>query len=219
MSDIKIIDNFYDDPDIVKSLATVGFNVKGCGNTKRSIELKDIDQTLYDNFCNRIYEMHNISDIPNLHTFTFFQEQTYEDVEMFNTGYIHIDGRNPNQPNILANDYPYIVCGQIFLTPEPDPLSKISIAQPKHNWTDQELFDRCLNNYLNPRFEYNAGKLSLSELEQYHSSYHADLEIIEEIPNVYNRLVSWPAGTLHGEQLTKKMGTRLNQYFYVKQSF
>jgi hypothetical protein len=88
--------------------------------------------------------------------------------------------------------------------------------KPHVNWTETELIDNCINNYTIPRNKYDAGLISLEEYEKIHTDYHNNFDIKENVKNVYNRMVSWQAGILHGEPMTKKMGKRLTQYFFIQ---
>jgi hypothetical protein len=103
------------------------------------------------------------------------------------------------------------------MTPNPDPDTGVKIGKLKEdrNWSRQELIDKTINDYTLPREQYEAGKISLEEYELLHREYHDNFDVTCEVKNVYNRMVSWRGGSLHGAKITKKMQKRLNQYFFV----
>jgi hypothetical protein len=218
ITDLKILDNFYDDPEKIFYLSNGEFPIFGCGTGKRSIGLQEVDKKLYDQFCAKIFKIHGITDPRGLHMFTFFMEHNWNPIEVFNKGWVHIDGKNPDACRMTTEDYKLVVCGQIFLTPDPDPEASASTYKLRNgvNWSTQELYDRCINDYTIPREDYEAKKINLDQFTQLHTDYHSNFEQTAEVKNVYNRMVSWKAGTLHGQRMTQKMGKRLNQYFFIQ---
>lgn len=218
INDLKVVNNFYDDPQKILDLSDGEFPIFGCGTGNRSIGLQDVDRNLYNQFCRKIFQIHGITDPRGLHVFTFFMEHYYNAVDIFNKGWAHIDGKNPDACRMTTEDYKLIACGQIFLTPNPDPDSGVHIYTVKQdrNWTQQELYDRCINDYTIPREEYNAGRIDLDEYTRLHGEYHQNFDLTAEVKNVYNRMVSWRAGTLHTQNMSEKMPTRLNQYFFIQ---
>ena len=56
----------------------------------------------------------------------------------------------------------------------------------------------------------------LDEYTKRHTEYHNNFNLTCDIKNKYNRMVSWKAGTLHGDPITNKMSKRLTQYFFVE---
>lgn len=218
MNNISVLDNFYSNPQQIVSMLNGDYPIFGCGTGNRSIGLQDLDKNLYNDFCNAIYQIHNIPSSPNIQTFTFFMEHTYNPIEIFNHGWVHIDGKNPDVCRMTTDNYKMIVCGQIFLTPDPDPETGVSICDLKTsvNWTEQELIDNTVNDYTLPREKYLSGSITLEEYEEQHRSYHDNFVETCFVKNKYNRMVSWRGGSLHGSKMTKKMQKRLNQYFFVE---
>lgn len=215
--EIKILDNFYEDPERVLSLITKEFPIVGCGSGARTIPLRDMNKKLYDEFCDKIYKLHNIRP-NNLFMTTFFMQHDYHPLEIINKRFVHIDGKNPDVCYMTMEEYKLILCGQIFLTKNPDPEAGVKICKLKSDvvWSEKELMDNCINNYLDPKVAFESGKISLSEYERLHKEYHDNFEITSFIDNTYNRMVSWKAGTLHAEPMTKKMNSRLTQYFFLQ---
>ena len=217
ITDVKVLDNFYSSPEHIINLLNGDYPITGCGTGTRSIGLAEISQPIYNDFCNAIYSIHGI-DSTKVHMYTFFMEHNYNAIDIFNHGWIHIDGKNPDACRMTIDEYKLVVCGQIFLTENPDPETGVKIAslKPTINWTRQELIDKTINDYTIPREEYEAGKITLNEYEKLHNEYHNNFNVTCEIKNVYNRMVSWKAGSLHGAKMTNKMPKRLNQYFFVE---
>jgi hypothetical protein len=218
MTDINILDNFYTNPQEVINLLNGDYPIIGCGTGSRSVGLEQISPQLYNDFCNGIFAIHNIS--PSTHRlFTFFMEHTYNPVEIFNHGWVHIDGKNPDVCRMTTEDYKLVLCGQIFLTPDADLDTGVNICRIKSgvNWSRQEIIDKTINDYTIPREDYEAKKISLEQYESLHREYHQNFEVTCTVNNVYNRMVSWKGGSLHGAKMTNKMPKRLNQYFFVEE--
>lgn len=216
ITDLKVLDNFYSNPQEITNVLNGEFPIFGCGVGNRSVSLQKIAPTIYDGFCDAIYQLHGI-DSSKVWMTTFFMEHTYNPIDIFNYGWMHIDGKNPDACRMLVEEYKLLVCGQIFMTPDADPDTGIQIGTLKkdRNWSRQELIDKTINDYTIPREDFNAGKITLPEYEILHKEYHDNFDLTCEVKNVYNRMVSWRAGSLHGAKMTEKMPKRLNQYFFV----
>ena len=217
MNDISIIDNFYENPEIIIDKINGDYPIVGCGSGRRSIDLQQIDRSLHNQFCQKIYRTHGLNPF-GLCLSTFFMEHEYDPIEIFNERWVHIDGKNPDTCLMSMEEYKLVLCGQIFLTPNPDPNAGIKICslKPEVNWSEKELLDKTVNFYTKPKEEYYAGKINLEEYTKIHTNYHNKFELTCEIKNVYNRMASWKGKTLHGDPMTKKMNKRLNQYFFVQ---
>jgi hypothetical protein len=217
ITDVKVLDNFYISPEHVINLLNGDYPIIGCGTGSRSIGLQEISPELYNGFRDSIYTIHNI-DPSKVYLTTFFMEHSYNAIDIFNHGWMHIDGKNPDACRMTVDEYKLIVCGQIFLTQNPDPETGIQIGSLKkdRNWSRQEIIDRTINDYTLPRENYEAGNISLYEYERIYKDYHDNFDTTCEISNVYNRMVSWRGGNLHAAKMTNKMPKRLNQYFFVQ---
>jgi hypothetical protein len=217
ITDIKVLENFYSNPEAVVNLLNGDYPIVGCGTGNRSIGLQEMSPPLYNDFCNAIYSIHGI-DGSKVHMFTFFMEHSYNPIEIFNHGWMHIDGKNPDACRMTVEEYKLIVCGQIFLTKNPDPETGVTLGclKPDVNWTRQEIIDKTINDYTIAREDYQAGKITLKQYEIIHKEYHDNFDVTCDVKNVYNRMVSWRAGTLHGAKMTNNMPKRLNQYFFVQ---
>jgi hypothetical protein len=214
-----ILDNFYSDPKAVTNMLNGDYPIFGCGTGNRSIPLEQLNPELYFAFCDAIYRIHNL-DPRGLHMWTFFMEHTYNPIDIFNYGWVHIDGKNPDACRMTTDEYKLILCGQIFLTENPDPETGVKICKLKEdrNWSKQELYDRTINDYTIPREDYEAGKINLQQYEHLHKEYHDNFEELYFMENTYNRMISWEAGSLHGAKMTEKMPKRLNQYFFIQRN-
>ena len=216
ITDVKILDNLYSNPDFIRTLFT-DFPITGCGTGKRTIGLKEIDVNTFNNFCDAIFKIHGIEG-SNLHVDTFFMEHESHEIDVFNDRWVHIDGKDPDICLSTIDEYDILVSGQIYLTPNPDPEAgtRICKLKPSVNWTVKELMDKTINFYTLPREKYDRGEITLEQYKLEHKQYHDNFETTCDIKNVYNRMVSWKGGTLHGDPMTTKIGKRLNQYFFIR---
>jgi hypothetical protein len=217
ITDVKVLDNFYKSPEHIINLLNGDYPIFGCGTGNRSVGLQEISPDMYNDFCGAIFNIHNINPSQVFLT-SFFMEHTYNPIEIFNHGWMHIDGKNPDACRMTANEYKLIVCGQIFLTKDPDPETGVQFGSLKkdRNWSHQEMIDRTINDYTIPREQYESGSISLDEYEKIHKEYHDNFDTTCDVSNIYNRMVSWRGGSLHGSKMTNKMPKRLNQYFFVQ---
>jgi hypothetical protein len=213
---IKVLDNFYSDPNGIVNLLNNDYPISGCGTGNRSIGLQEISKPIYNDFCSALFQIHNVNP-ERLHVTTFFMEHNYNPIEAFNPGWVHIDGKNPDVCRMTVDEYKLIFCGVVFLTLNPDPECGMGIFElkPEVNWDRQKLIDECINDYTLPRELYEAGKITLDEYVKAHTDYHNNFNVTCDVKNKYNRMVSWAGGSLHGQKMTKKMNHRLNQYFFV----
>jgi len=216
ITDVKVLENFYSNPEVVINLLNGDYPITGCGTGSRSVDLFVISPELHEQFCSAIFNIHGI-DSSKVYVNTFFMEHYYNAIDIFNHGWMHIDGKNPDACRMIVEEYKLLLCGQVFLTKDPDPETGVQIGALKSgiNWTRQELIDKTINDYTIPREEYEAGRINLQEYEKLHREYHENFVTTCDVKNVYNRMVSWRGGTLHGAKMTEKMLKRLNQYFFV----
>lgn len=218
ITNLNVFDNFYSDPNAVRILLNGDYPITGCGAGKRSIGLENIDLNLYKNFCDSIFNIHGISS-KGLYVTTYFMEHSYNEIDIFNHGWMHIDGKTSNACRTAVTDeYKLVLGGQIFLTPNSDPETgvKVGVLKPDTNWNREELINRAINDYTLPREDYEAGKINLQEYEILHKDYHNNFDITCDVKNVYNRMVSWKGGSLHASKITNLMPKRLNQHFFVE---
>jgi hypothetical protein len=143
-------------------------------------------------------------------------EHTYNEIEIFNDGWVHIDGKNPDVCKMTVETYDIVCAGQIFLTPSPDVDSGVGIYKLNDNinWTEQELFTKTIDEYTLPKENYLAGKISLDEYKSLHKEYHDNFIQTSFVSNQFNRMISWKGMSLHGSKMGS-MERRLNQYFFI----
>lgn len=217
MNNITVRDNFYLNPELLIEKLTNDFPITGCGTGNRSVGLQEINPIVYREFCNEIFSIHNLNP-KGLKVTSFFMEHEANSVEVFNKKWVHIDGKNPAICMMSMEEYKLVLCGQIFLTTNPDPECGVKIHElkPEVNWNEKQLIENCIDNYTLPRNLLDAGKIDLEEYTRLHTEYHNNFNMTADIKNKYNRMVSWKAGTLHGDPITINMPKRLTQYFFVE---
>lgn len=217
ITDIKVLDNFYTEPDKIVKMVN-DFPITGCGSGARSIDLQSIDPNICSGVKNALCSIHGV-DPNRVKLYTFFMEHNYnESHEIYNTPQPHIDGKNPDVCRSTVAEYRLAFCGQILLTKDPDPESGVTIhkLKPSIKWNEQELVKNCIDEYTIPGELYRAGKITLEDMASRVMSYNANFDLTCEVKNVYNRMVSWKGGTLHGQRITKLVPKKLNQYFFAE---
>lgn len=217
ITDIKVLDNFYTQPYSIVGLVN-DFPISGCGSGNRSIGLESINREIYVGVKNALCSIHGV-DPNKVKLSTFFMRHEYNEVDdMFNVSTTHMDGKNPDVCRSTVDEYRLAFCGQILLTPKTDPDSVVTIHRFKDHidWSPQEIVKRCIDEYTLPGELYRAGKIDLEEFKRMRIAHDDNFELTCEIKNVYNRMVSWKGGTLHGQRITKHTPKVLNQYFFAE---
>ena len=205
MNRLTVIDNFYNNPEYVATLAE--FQQGGCGGiySKRSKPLDLINKSFHDEFSSAICNILQL-DRSRVDVYSFLSKQTFN--EESSGGYIHIDGRNSSTgqvPNF--NSYSNLYGGTIFLSAEYDRSSGINFYDDITNETPEQKFNCAINSLYNVRDNSN-----LNELK---AEYDSRFELSTSVGNVYNRLVVWKCGQPHTSTITKKQGVKLTHNFYI----
>ena len=223
ITDIKVIENFYSDPKRIIDLAfSVGVQ-KSClidalGQGKcaqRSIPLFELDLSLYNDFCDYICFIHSLDpNTVNVWSYFSYHEYNIED-DAYNIGVSHIDGRGSF--NYTLETYNLLVAGQIFLSEKCDYESGFKFYSIKEdiNCTPKEIFNMTLVDCYTPKEEYFSGKITLEEMKNKINEYDSKLNVTADVKNVFNRMVSWKAGTIHSSKITEKQGSKLTQNFFI----
>jgi hypothetical protein len=215
ITDIKVLDNFYRDPSFIDKFLTNGFPVTGCGAGARTLDLSLIDINAYNELKVYLCQLHGC-DPSKIDFVTYFMGHDYSEIDdIFNQSTIHIDGKDPNICLNAVSDYKLEFCGQILLTPNPNPDGSVTIHKFKSHidWDEKEIVKRCIDEYTLPGEYYRAGKISLEEFKEMRNKHDSNFDLTCEIKNVYNRMVSWKGGTLHAQKF--RSPRVLNQYFFA----
>jgi hypothetical protein len=222
ITDIKVIENFYSNPKQIIELAFSKASLKTCitdfvGQGKcaqRSIPLFELDSSLYNDFCDYICFIHSL-DPNTVNIWSYFSYHEYNIDEAHNIGVTHIDGRGSF--NYTPETYNLMVAGQIFLSEKYDYESGFKFYSVKEdtNWTPEETFNMTLVDCYRPKEEYFSGKITLEEMKNKINEYDSKLNVTADVKNVFNRMVSWKAGTIHSSKITEKQGSKLTQNFFI----
>lgn len=217
---IQVLDNFYKNPKAIQNLYQNSQSNRGCGGSIRSTELQYLNPIEYSKFRDKVYNIHNIKNVDDVKLTTFFMNHEYSMKDpIFNKRWVHIDGKDPSVCRMLVEEYKLLFCGQIFLSEDADISSGVSFHKLKDNvtWSKQELYDKTtINEYSIPIEKYKSGVISLDVYKKLHIEYHDNFNQIQYVENVYNRLVSWEAGSLHADSITDKMKNKLCQYYFIE---
>ena len=211
ITDIKVLDNFYTNPEyIILSIGSI--DAIGCGSMIKSADLEQINPQLNQEIKNALCNIHGV-DPSQIGFNTYFSEETYSEIDdIFNHKTIHIDGKGSG---CSIDNYRLAFCGEIMLTKNPDPESGVCIYNLNDD-VDSSFMDITLNHYTLPREKYEAGEISLEEFKNLRMEYNKNFNLTCDVKNVYNRMVSWKGGTLHGQKVTKQVPKKLTQYFFAE---
>lgn len=217
MTDLRILENFYEDPEIVLSLVKE-FPITGCGSGNRSLDIQMMNPTLGIQIKQKLCSIHGV-DPRSVNLFTYFMEHTYDPVDdIFNRTSTHIDGKKQENCVISDGQNRLVFCGQIFLTKDVDLDVSVSISRvkPHLKWDKKELEKNCIEDYTLPGKLYRSGKINLEEFKRMRQDHENNFDLTCEVKNLYNRMVSWRAGTLHAQRITGSVPKVLNQYFFAE---
>lgn len=193
------IDNFYNDPDSIRSFALTQqyYNSPGNYPGNRTEQLHIINEQLYDQFSLKLMSLYNIKSYFKI--FTCFWKVTTIDLDPNspkNLGWIHRDGCS--------------FAGVVYLTPGFDKNLGTTIYkqdEPSDVDVDTENTNAMLKFY-SSREDVNFDSCILKNNSKYTET--------AKVYNVYNRLVSFDGDTPHGPS-HYYMGeeVRLVQVFFV----
>jgi hypothetical protein len=221
INDLKVINNFYTNPAAISALVdNFGFDITGCGFGKRSPQLWEIDQSLGEDVKNALCQIHSVDpNKVNISTFFMYSDTVFED-DFLNRSAPHIDGKNQDTCRLFVKpeDYNLIFCGHIFMTPNPDPDASVFTHEFKNpeQWDWEEMVKQCIDEYSIPSEKYREGKINLDQYKAERILYEQHFNVACEVKNVYNKMVSWKAGTLHSMKITKNVPKMINQYFFAE---
>jgi hypothetical protein len=196
---IRIIDNFYEDPEKIRKYALQQNFYKRVGNYPglRCDRLSDINKTFFEFFVYKLSSIYFDMKKTNLEydVITNFQiiDSTY------NKGWIHQDDI----------DY-FDIAGVVYLTPNPPIKTGTSIYRPIVNEIKYSKLSHDPNSIQN---------IDIQEYEKIQSNFNSQFERTLRIENVYNRLVVYPVTEWHTQSGffgTNKENSRLTQVFFAK---
>ena len=203
---VTILDNFYENPDLVRQFAlSLDSFTDSAGRWpgKRTLPLHEVNQSFFNTFCNKLFNLFYDLDYHNLNyrvstTFQTISNYSENPISNLNTGWIHSDDE-------------YIFSGVIYLNPNPSEHAGTNI----YNKIDGE------NNGLtqSEKFKLYLGKEPVNESE-YTDQVLENNNKFEEtvsIKNVYNRMILFEGGVYHGvpSYYSSSSELRLTQVFFV----
>lgn len=206
---IICVDDFYEDPDIVRKYALSLDYFKDDNATYpglRTKQLSQINPTFFNDFCFKILSLffNSEKDKVNVNVSTTFQKiypyncsKKYK--EIINSGWVHKD---------VYADF----AGVIYLNPNPNLSSGTSIYELKKN--QNEKFDFSIRDKFYNKEENICENQYVKEKINHNSKFYKTLEV----KNQYNRLLVYDSCYWHSQSkfLMDTEDFRLTQVFFVK---
>lgn len=208
---VTILDNFYDDPDLVRSYALQQEFTKsddGRWPGERTECLSKINEGLFNNFHRRVLSLfYDFSQI-NLtwQSYACFQKITKfsENPESYkNKGWIHCDHA--------------ILSGVVFLNPNPVENSGLSIYRLNNSFSG--VFDLEKELVRDEKFIlHQNGDVNEEDYKKSIKSVNDNFHETMKIENIYNRLVLFSGSNFHGVPTFNydHSEPRLSQVFFIK---
>lgn len=196
-----VVDNFYDDPDLVRKYALDQEFFKGNRGSWPGIRTELIhrtDRDFFTIFSKKMWELikiYNFSDIVELQTGFQLIDETY------GRGWVHDD------------DPKMTVAGVVYLNPNPIMGSGTTIYNDAPDFNGERYSELFMNDVL------LASPEERSHLAKYREEQVAYFTPNTVVDNVYNRLVLFDSRCWHSADKffgTTRDDTRLTQVFFIK---
>lgn len=197
----SVIDNFFDDPDMIRSFALAQSfdSPRGAYPGYRSEQIAELDKNLYDSINSRVLSLffNQYKDALDIEVESQFQYIP----EVWEGGWIHQD----------TDVYQRNVAGVIYLTPNAPLDAGTSIYR---EISDPDYEDLRLRNEF-----YHRG--TVDDMEKYRQArdrFNSNYERVLDIKNVYNRLIVYDCLEFHKESGffgKEKEDARLTLVFFM----
>ena len=80
----------------------------------------------------------------------------------------------------------------------------------------KQLFELLLYDYIVTRDKFEKGELTMEQFKQLSVEFHSKFKIDIQVPNKFNRMISWKSGSIRGQRMiSKKQGVKLTHNFYI----
>ena len=196
---IKIIDNFYENPDGIRKYALEQNFYKRVGNYPgiRCDRLSDLNRPLFEFFSNKLVSLYFNDKNLKIEYDVITNFQIIDN--KYDVGWIHHD------------DIGYFdVAGVVYLVPNAPINTGTSIYRP--------IVD-SINHVNLPMDPLSIENLNLYEYEKQQKVFNSQFEKTLDVGNVYNRLVVYPVTEWHTQSGffgINKENSRLTQVFFAK---
>ncbi len=198
---VTIIDNFYDNPDAIRSFAlaqeykfcheenNIDYVYPGC----RTKDLYDLDQSLQTMVLKKLI---SVFHIPEYDRMQWSVSSSFQIVSaQYEQGVIHTDNNT-------------IFAGVLYLTPNAPLDSGTSLFRKNATFSEERYQSAVDDN--NARFK--TGKISMD------TGFHSMFDEVVRVNNVYNTLILFEGDTFHAANRffgTTPQNSRLAQVFFV----
>lgn len=211
-SSYTIIENFYNNPDEVISLAK-DFPSVGCG-PKKTIPLDQLDFNLNQQLLTVFLQLYG-GPKPNktYHLSSFFSKHDHLQKDLVNQGQWRTAGHNPNTCRYDDSAETLVLSGLVMLTKTTTRSEfQIGKVKPELQWTRQEFIDQTCNYYSIPKERYLAGEISYDEFKECYEKHEQNYFDVLTVKNEFNKLVVWRGDTIHRE---KRYEPLLTQHIFL----
>jgi hypothetical protein len=216
MNQVSVIDNFYDNPEKIVEMALCD-QPSPCPGM-RSQTLVDLNSSFFIDFKKRIFALHNIPDDGRYVMSSYFNQITAFDEDVLNFNWPHLDGDVRYGDTTLTHENykdKMILGGMIVLCDIVDDLTT-DFWVPSIDINDKDLFNLLLYDYIVTRGKFEKGEISLDKFKELSVEFHSKFSIETQVPNKFNRMISWRSGSIRGQRMvSKKQGVKLTHNFYI----
>ena len=212
MNRLTVVDNFYNNPKEILSIAN--FSPGGCGGqfTERTKPLHEIDPNLHNEFSNFICSVLNI-DPKRVFVFSYLNKQTFDHS---NDGMIHVDGRNSVTGEYSNfHSYKQLIGGMIFLSEDVDWESGVGLYDDITTRSDEEKFNFAIRSLYEKKNDFKLGKISKQEFDSLTEQYNSNFKMTCFVSNTFNRMVAWKCGYPHKTILKETQKELFSHNFYI----
>ena len=202
---VTVLDNFYENPELVRQFALSLDNFPdstGRWPGKRTLSLHEINQTFFQTFCKKLFNLFYDLDYQNVSynvdtSFQSISNYSENPDSKLNVGWIH-------------QDIECICSGVVYLNPN---------SQENTGTNIYSLIDENVSLDQSEKFKLYKGKEPVNEVEYARQLLKNNNKFKEtiNIKNVYNRMILFEGGVYHGVPsfYSSSSEPRLTQVFFV----
>jgi hypothetical protein len=201
------VDDFYENPDEIREFAiSQDFdNTKDHCPGSRTKPLNELNNNLFDSFCNRLFSLYFDYRYCNIEWFVY---TCFQKIDPFDD-----DINSPLNRGWVHSDKNYIGAGVIYLNKFSLPDSGTSFYKLKPN------IKKEFNYKIRDSFYENRNECDVNEYLNYHEENENSFDKTLTVGNVYNRMIFYDSNYFHRENnfVSGFDEPRLTQVFFIKE--